>query len=150
MKTAAVKTTAAAVKAASATAADCRARETASSRWASGEPATARETAAINSGTTIVTAAVVTEAAPVEAVEPGAGANEDAIHEPVGSIVAVGSAAVRIIAIVPVRADWRWCINRPDADSDSHAHLRLRGSPAEQSENSEQDSVFKVSHCFSL
>jgi hypothetical protein len=65
--------------------------------------------------TSVVTAAVVAmavisttvEAAAIVAVVPGAGADEDAADEVVRSIVAIGSAGVRIVAVVTIGADRR-------------------------------------------
>jgi len=51
-------------------------------------------------------ARVSVEAAAV-AVEPGAGADEDAAGEPAWSVEAVGCAGVRVIIVVAVRANWR-------------------------------------------
>src|SRR6266850_2459138 len=59
---------------------------------------------------TVVAAAIksaTVEAMPIEAVEPGTGADEDAACEVVRSVEAVRSAGVRIVAVVTVSADWR-------------------------------------------
>jgi hypothetical protein len=66
--------------------------------------------------------------APVEAVEPGAGADEHPATEPVRTVVAVGRAAIRCIRVISV------CANRGtrddrrrSADSYSYHHaLRVR------------------------
>jgi len=62
----------------------------------------------------------------VGAVEPGAGADEDATSEPVGSIVAVGGAVVRGVVEVSIGA------NRSCADVDPDRNLR--GSCGRQSD----------------
>src|SRR5215470_14622409 len=76
----------------------------------------------------IETAPIESGPAP-ETVEPRASANENAVHEPVRSVVAVGCARVRIIRIVTKGADrgWSVVVTGPYADSDSKPHLRVRG-----------------------
>jgi hypothetical protein len=51
----------------------------------------------------------------VRAVEPRSGSDEHAAHEPIGPIVAVGSAVIRRVVEVPIGADWRHA--NIDADS---------------------------------
>ena len=55
----------------------------------------------------VITASAVEAAAIVAAVEPRAGADEDAADEVVRPVVAVGSAGVRIVAVVTVGAGRR-------------------------------------------
>jgi hypothetical protein len=49
------------------------------------------------------------------AMEPGAGSDEDTAGEPLGSVVPVGSAAVRRIVEIPIRARRRY----PDINGDA-------------------------------
>jgi hypothetical protein len=58
--------------------------------------------------TAAVVATTTVEAMAIAAVEPGAGADEDASGEVVRAVVAVRSAGVRIVAVVTVSAGWRW------------------------------------------
>ena len=69
--------------------------------------------AAIIATTSVVTVAIVTAptveaAAIVAAVEPGAGADEDAADEVIRAVEAVGCAGVRIVAVVTISAGGRW------------------------------------------
>ena len=52
-------------------------------------------------------------------VEPGAGADEETAGEPVGAVVAVGSAVIGGVVEIPVRADRGW-----PSDADAYADLR--------------------------
>jgi hypothetical protein len=60
--------------------------------------------AAIITTATVVTAATVVPATPITVV-PGAGADEEATDEPARSVVAIGSAGVRIIRVVAPGTD---------------------------------------------
>jgi hypothetical protein len=86
--------------------------------------------ASVVGATAIVAATVVCPgaaivAAAIVAVEPGAGADEEAVHEPIGAIVAVGSASIGIGVVVAVRADGSGAVNRT-ADAYRDAHLGVR------------------------
>ena len=79
------------------------------------------------------------DAAAIIAVIPGAGANEDAVHEVAWAVIAGGRAGVRIVAVVAIGANG----GRADANSDADANLRAgirRGE--EENECSQQDSIF--------
>src|SRR5262245_9234706 len=68
--------------------------------------------------------AVVT--APLVAMEPRAGADENAVHKPVRTVVAVRSATIRVVAVVAVGAIRRarsGCKNRTNSHADRDAHL---------------------------
>jgi hypothetical protein len=54
---------------------------------------------------TIVAAPVAVPMIAVVAAIPRAGADEDAAHEPVRSVIAVGGAGVRIIVVIAIGAD---------------------------------------------
>jgi hypothetical protein len=54
---------------------------------------------------TIVAAPVAVSMIAVVAAIPRAGADEDAAHEPVRSVIAVGGAGVRIIVVIAIGAD---------------------------------------------
>jgi hypothetical protein len=84
--------------------------------------------AVVAKSSTVVTAGIV--AAPVAvrtiaviAVIPGSGADEDAADEPVGSVIAVRGAGVRIIAVVSIGADGSRAVigrrSEPDAEGDA-------------------------------
>jgi hypothetical protein len=73
--------------------------------------------AAVISATVAVSAAVV--AVSVIAVEPGAGADEDAAGEPIRTVVAVGCAGVRIIIVVAISTDWRGAVIGRGANSNA-------------------------------
>jgi hypothetical protein len=84
----------------------------------------------------VVTAATVEAASIVAAVEPGAGADEDATGEVIRPVVAVRSAGVRIVAVVTVSAGWR----RADGTvhgtySNAHPNLRV-GTARGKNQNS--------------
>ena len=73
------------------------------------------ETSAIEAGPAI-------KSRPVAAMEPWARSDKSSSYEPVGSVIAVGSAGVRVVAIIAVSADWRRayvCWSHTNADKDS-------------------------------
>src|SRR6202035_1241833 len=87
-------------------------------------------TVSIVAATAVVTVAVVTaatvEAVAIAPVEPRTGADEDAAAEVVRPVVAVGSAGVRIVAVVTIGAGRCW----PDGAvhgtySNTHGNLRV-------------------------
>jgi len=59
------------------------------------------------------------------AVIPGACADEDPVREPAWAVISIGSAIVRIIRVIAVRADWRSSHISAEADSDSDLGLRV-------------------------
>jgi hypothetical protein len=61
-------------------------------------------TATVITAATVVPTATVVPATPITVV-PGAGADEEATHEPARSVVAIGSAGVRIIRVVAPGTD---------------------------------------------
>lgn len=67
----------------------------------------------------------------VPAVEPGAGADEEAVHEVVRAVEAVGRAGVRIIAVVAIGADR----GGTNANADTNADLRV-GTACGEEQNS--------------
>lgn len=74
------------------------------------------------------------------AMEPGASSNEDAIHEPVRPVIAVGGARVRIIGIVAVGADRSGSVvTRSYPYSHSKSDLRV-GSAGHRASHSEKKS----------
>ncbi len=90
-------------------------------------PVTIPTTAMIPIATAIVTAAIIR--APIETMEPRAGADEYSVREVVRAPISVGRASVRRIRVVAVGAHWR----RPNrdanrTDADSHSYLRARNS----------------------
>jgi len=94
---------------------------------------------------TVVTAAIksaTVEAMPIEAVEPGAGADEDATGEVVRPVETVRSASVRIVAVVTVSADWRRADGAVHGTySNGHANLCV-GASRSKKQNSQQSSIF--------
>ena len=146
MKAAATMECTAAVKAdRGSTAVKSTACEAARCRRASDKPTTPDVASSVVARTAVEPAAVI-------AMEPGTGTDEDAICEPIRSVVAVGSAGVRVIAVVTVGTDGggsiNGAVNRPNAEPHADAHLRLGSSGAKESQNSKQNSVFEVSHKF--
>ena len=117
--------------------------ETARGGWARHKPATSGIAPTVEARAAVKAAAVIT-------VEPGASADKDAIHEPVRPVVAVGSAGVWIIVVVTIGTDRsrsiNWPVNRPNAEPHPDTHLRLGGSGTQESQNSEKNSIFEVSH----
>ena len=94
---------------------------------------------------TVVAAAIksaTVEAMPIEAVEPGAGADEDATGEVVRPVETVRSASVRIVAVVTVSADWRGADGAVHGTySNGHANLCV-GASRSKKQNSQQSSIF--------
>jgi len=99
-------------------------------------------TVAIISAVAVVTAATVESAAIVAAVEPRAGADEDAADEVIRAVEAVGCAGVRIVAVVTISAGGCW----PDRAvhgtySNAHGKLCLSVSRSKK-QNSQQCNIF--------
>ena len=94
---------------------------------------------------TVVAAPIISatvEAMPIEAMEPGAGADEDAAGEIIRSVVAVRGAGVRIVAVVTVSADWRRADGAVHGTySNGHANLCV-GASRSKKQNSQQSSIF--------
>ena len=83
--------------------------------------------AAIEAGAAIVTA------------EPGTGADKDSVGEPIGPVVSVGSAGVRIIVIVAVHATGRRPnVSRAEPDANLYS-LRMRVGRCDQSHSQHGD-----------
>ena len=82
----------------------------------------------------IVTATIETRT-PIEAMEPWAGANKDAIKKVVWTIVAVRRASIRVIPVIAVGAHRRrTVVARANPDADNHS-LCVRRSCRRQYEN---------------
>jgi hypothetical protein len=119
------------------------------------------ESASVIPTSTVVTATVVAVSTTVEtptiiatvsvvAVIPGAGTDEDAADEPVRSIISVGGAGIRIIAVVAIGADWSRTVISRDTDSDAKGDalgVRVRRGEETNSEtNAEQAEKLQISH----
>jgi hypothetical protein len=90
----------------------------------------------------VAATSVVPAAAIVAAVEPGAGADEDAAGEVVRAVEAVWSAGVRIVAVVTVGAGWRWA-NRAVHGTYSNPDTNLSvGIARGKKQNSQQCNIF--------
>jgi hypothetical protein len=91
----------------------------------SGEPATEAgatvKSTAVESRTP-VEASSVKPTPSVVAMKPWAGADEQASRKPVGPVVPVGRASIRVIAIVAIRADWRVSVSVPVPWADPNAN----------------------------
>src|SRR5882757_1018443 len=86
--------------------------------------------------------AVTVVTMPIEAMEPGAGADEDATGEVVRPVETVRSASVRIVAVVTVSADWRGADGAVHGTySNGHANLCV-GASRSKKKNSQQSSIF--------
>jgi len=102
---------------------------------------------AVKTATSIVAVAVIAAttveaAAVVTAVEPWAGADEDAADEVVRSVIAVGSASIGIVAVVTVgagRGGADGTVNR--AYPDTETNLRV-GAARGKKQNSQQSNIF--------
>ena len=96
--------------------------------------------AAVTAAETVTVAAIavtVVTITPSPAV-PGTGANEHAVYKPVGAVIAIGGASIRVIRIVtpcavwgavvvvPIETGWRHNC-RTDSDADTEAHLGICG-----------------------
>ncbi len=80
-------------------------------------------------------------------MEPRAGADEHAAHKPIGTVVAVRRASVRVVPVVAIRANR----SRPHRNADwphSHAHrnLRLRIRERHNRHHRQQRHVSHVPH----
>ena len=78
-----------------------------------------------------------------ESTEPGTGADEYAIGKPIGAVVAVRSAGIRIVVVVAVGAHRRSAEIRPAgtvADANADGYLRVRVSCGNH-QNGEQSEV---------
>ena len=81
--------------------------------------------------TIMIPAAAIISAIPEPArmspVIPRASADKHAVHEIVGTVIPVRRAGIRIIVIVPIRADWRTSrVGRTDPDPKTYLRLRIR------------------------
>jgi hypothetical protein len=102
---------------------------------------------AVKTATSIVAVAVIAAttveaAAVVTAVEPWAGADEDAADEVVRSVIAVGSASIGIVAVVTVgagRGGADGTVNR--AYPNAETNLRV-GAARGKKQNSQQCNIF--------
>src|SRR5262249_21853706 len=70
-----------------------------------------------------IVAVPVVATAPI-AVIPGAGADEDAVHEVTRAVVAVGGAGVRIVAVIAIGTDWSGT-HDGGANGDADTDLRM-------------------------
>jgi hypothetical protein len=75
------------------------------------------------------------------AVKPGAGPKEDTTHKPFRAVVAIGSAGIRGIVIVPVRASGFGS----DVDADLSLHFGS-GHEVNSSNSSRENKTFKAIH----
>ena len=68
---------------------------------------------------TKVSMAIVVRVMTMKPMVPGSRANEEPVYEPLGSVVTIGRARVRIVAVVAVGTNRRWShIFRGDPHSD--------------------------------
>jgi hypothetical protein len=90
--------------------------------------------------TTVV--ATTIETAPVIAVIPRAGANENSTHKIVWPVVAVRRASIRVVSIVAVGA-YRsgTVVGRADSNADNHS-LRMRRNRCQEHANCQQTHIF--------
>jgi hypothetical protein len=108
---------------------------------ATAEAGTAAEATAIEATATAETASATSESRPVkeaapteaatvesttsiETMEPRASPDEESVYEPIGAVVAVRRARIRVIAVVPVGASRTWTqIDR--TNSNAYRNLRM-------------------------
>jgi hypothetical protein len=94
---------------------------------------------------TSIVAAVVTTIS-ISIVVPGARADKDSANKPRRTVVSVRGARVRIVAVVPIRADRSGiaiaiaAIYRA-ADSDPHRYLGMRISRCREQQNTEYSEI---------
>jgi len=110
------------------------------------EPIVTVESAMIPIAATAVKAmSIVTTT--VEAMEPRAGADEYSVHEVVRSPISIGRASVWGIRIVAVSAYRRGpYVTGTNSDADSHAHLRACNGAHRERQNSNNYSIFEITH----
>jgi len=109
---------------------DCTAMESAANGATPDNRRSASNKAAPNeAGASIESRPAIEAATPVAvapSMEPRAGADEHAAHEPIRSVVAIGGAGIRIIPVIAVGANRRGAnIGRTHAYSNDHS-LRIR------------------------
>jgi hypothetical protein len=110
------------------------------------EPIVTVESAMIPIAAAAVKAMSIVTAA-VEAMEPRAGANEYSIHEVIRSPVSVGRASVWGVRIVAVSAHRREpYVTGTNSDADSHAHLRACNGAHRERQNSNNYTIFEITH----
>jgi hypothetical protein len=82
---------------------------------------------------------------PIKSMEPRARADEHSIHEIIRTPVSVRRARVRSVRVISIRAYRRrpdpHC-HRPNADSHSYSHLRVRSARWNKQKNSQQRQIF--------
>ena len=107
---------------------------------------TTRETATAETITAEAATAIESTAEEAASAEPWASADKEAIHEPIRAVVAIGSAGVRIIIVIAVRADGSWTVVAicvwGNAEGKADPHLRVGASREGRGENSKQNRVF--------
>ena len=76
-------------------------------------------------------------------VVPRARADEDTVHEPTGSVVAIGSTGVRVIVVVAIGADGSGA-DASDHWTDTNAdrHLGIRTCCDSEEQNCQKSNVF--------
>jgi hypothetical protein len=90
-------------------------------------PAAAGKAAPIKASA-IVTASVPARMAPIRVI-PRPDADEDAVHEPLRAVVAIGRAGVRIIVIISIGTNRGWTdISRANSDANDHPLGTGKGS----------------------
>jgi hypothetical protein len=97
-------------------------------------------TVAVARSTVVSTAAIVAAATPIPAI-PGAGPDEETTDKPARPVVAVGRACVRIIVVIPPRADRGGIpvtvitVSTAIANPDTYTYLGTRRSRHERCRN---------------
>jgi hypothetical protein len=84
------------------------------------------------------------------AVEPGAGSDKHIAHEPIGPVVAVGSAVIGGIVEVPVRAYGRPAYADTDGNLGRRVGWRREGTGQHENGESCESKDFNFEHVFSL
>jgi hypothetical protein len=85
-------------------------------------------------------------AAAIVAMEPRSGADKDAVHKPVRTVVSVGGASVGIGIVVAIVANRSRTVVHRAAYADSHTHLRMCAATESKEQKAEESCVFEVSH----
>jgi hypothetical protein len=96
------------------------------------------------------------EPAAIVAVEPWAGADENAADKPIGPIVTVRSASIRSVIVIAIETIW-WTVRViagvSETDANSDTNLSLRGRNCEKNcyktQNCKHRKISQITHLFS-
>jgi len=103
--------------------------------------------AAVTVAAMVIATAIAVATAPAPAV-PGTDAEEDSVIEPLGAVVAVGSAGVgRVVVVAPLTYGWACGVASANADAYRDLGLRRGSGDGEESEDCcDECEIFETAH----